>query len=359
MMNVNPEDVLSEEEIKQHLSDAFNKFESSGDGRLGQWEFMQAWSFLGLKGSEEEIKESFTKVDTDGSGLIDLNEFIEAIRGERMLELSLGNVLKKMGVQYDSRANAFEAFQKTAARRRLMKKQWEENIAAVTKRIIEKLSMLSNVEVPSKDPEEAKMYQTLRDTFDAFDRDGSAQLGIEEYMESWKFLNRPGSDADIKKCFDSVDVDGSGLVEWSEYAFSLMGESALKFGPLADLELLDILLKDTEQLLQAMRDDMIEMQGDNEGRAKRNAELRERLTKMKGEMGSSLGKVMGKMLGIMGMDPRDLLTEEQIDKLLVATFKKFDEDDSKILELPGVYQSLEISGLEGRGRRNQTSFRRS
>ena len=35
MMNVNPEDVLTEEEITQHLTEAFNKFESSGDGRLG------------------------------------------------------------------------------------------------------------------------------------------------------------------------------------------------------------------------------------------------------------------------------------------------------------------------------------
>lgn len=37
LMNVNPEDVLSEEEIRGHLTEAFNKFESSGDGRLGQW----------------------------------------------------------------------------------------------------------------------------------------------------------------------------------------------------------------------------------------------------------------------------------------------------------------------------------
>ena len=123
MMNINPEDVLSEEEIKQHLTDAFNKFESSGDGRLGQWEFMQAWTFLGLKGSESEVADAFKSVDVDNSGLIDINEFIDAIRGERMLELSLGSVLKKMGVQYDKNANQFEAFQKSQARRRLMKKQ--------------------------------------------------------------------------------------------------------------------------------------------------------------------------------------------------------------------------------------------
>ena len=77
------------------------------------------------------------------------------------------------------------------------------------------------------------MYNTLKDTFNAFDKDGSAQLGFPEYVESWKFLDRPGSDADIKKAFDSVDIDKSGLIEWSEFAFSLMGEAALNFGPLA------------------------------------------------------------------------------------------------------------------------------
>eukprot|EP00494_Astrolonche_serrata_P032819 UN33088 len=165
-----------------------------------------------------------------------------------------------------------------------MKKNWEENIAKMTKSIIEKLAAISTVKVPTKDPEQEKMYKTLRDTFDAFDKDGSAQLGFPEYCEAWRFLQRPGTDADIKKCFDSVDVDGSGLVEWSEFAFSLMGEKALNFGALADLELLNNLLADTEQLLQSMREDLLQAQGNDEERAARNANLRNRLNQMKGDM---------------------------------------------------------------------------
>ena len=61
--------------------------------------------FLGLKGSEDEIADAFKKVNANNSGLIDKNGFIEAIRGERMLELSLRQVLKKMGVQYDKNVN--------------------------------------------------------------------------------------------------------------------------------------------------------------------------------------------------------------------------------------------------------------
>ncbi len=63
MLGVKPEDILSGEEINQHLTEAFNKFDEDGSGQLGEWEFQQAWFFLGLKGSEEEIKEAFCLID--------------------------------------------------------------------------------------------------------------------------------------------------------------------------------------------------------------------------------------------------------------------------------------------------------
>jgi Ca2+-binding EF-hand superfamily protein len=99
MMGVRPEDVLSEEEINNHLKEAFNKFDEDNSGELGSWEFQQAWFFLGLKGSESEIKDAFKEVDSNNSGLIDINEFMTAIKGSRMAELSLGKVLQKMGIE--------------------------------------------------------------------------------------------------------------------------------------------------------------------------------------------------------------------------------------------------------------------
>merc|ERR1712007_5837 len=125
-----------------------------------------------------------------------------------------------MGMTSEAR---YAAFQKAEKRRRLLKKTWEENIRKMSKEIIHKLAEMSDMEIPQKDPVMEQQYQTLKDTFDAFDKDGSAELGYEEYVEAWRFLNRPGTDRDIKRTFDSVDVDGSGLVEWSEFAFSLMG----------------------------------------------------------------------------------------------------------------------------------------
>merc|ERR1712062_231209 len=124
MLGIKPEDVLSEEEINQHLTEAFNKFDEDNSGQLGQWEFQQAWFFLGLKGTELEIKEAFKSVDVNNSGLVDLNEFKEAIRGERLLELKLKSLFDQMGVEYNNSETRFAAFKATEKRRRLMKKEW-------------------------------------------------------------------------------------------------------------------------------------------------------------------------------------------------------------------------------------------
>jgi Ca2+-binding EF-hand superfamily protein len=256
MMGVRPEDVLTDEEIDKHLTDAFNKFDTSKDGKLGEWEFTQAWFFLGLKGSEDEIAEAFKSVDADNSGLVDLSEFKKAIKSERLTELNLGHLLEKMGVQLHNIDGKFDAFKATETRRRLMKKEYEEKIKNLTKVIINKLSSLSSKPLPARDAKKEKMYNTIRDTFNAFDADGSRQLGFPEYKEAWKFLNRPGTDPEIKKTFDSVDVDGTGTVEWAEFVFTLMGKDALEFGALADLEVLSGLLDDTAGILSSMKGDL-------------------------------------------------------------------------------------------------------
>eukprot|EP00493_Phyllostaurus_siculus_P007302 UN07378 len=116
--------------------------------------------------------------------------------------------------------------------------------------------------------DERAMYKTLRDTFNAFDKDGSAQLGYPEYVEAWKFLDQPGTDADIKKAFDSVDVDASGLVESDESLFSIMGEAAMKYGILADMEKLQAMLGDTLDQFAMLKNALDEASGSAADRQK-------------------------------------------------------------------------------------------
>merc|ERR1712048_1404091 len=88
---VNAKDVLSEDQIREHLTDCYRRFDSSRDQKLDKWEFTQAWTFLGLKGTEAEVSQAFINVDTNNSNSIDLEEFITAIMDERMVELSLNH----------------------------------------------------------------------------------------------------------------------------------------------------------------------------------------------------------------------------------------------------------------------------
>ena len=104
-----------------------------------------------------------------------------------------------------------------------------------------------------------------------------------------------------------------------------MGESALAFGPLAELELLNELLDSTANLLTSLNEGLADSAKMIEERAERNAELRSRLENMKGEMNGEISKVIGKMMGIFGQSPEDMMFDEEIQKLLVETFKKFDK----------------------------------
>eukprot|EP00492_Amphilonche_elongata_P002511 TRINITY_DN276_c0_g1_i2.p1 TRINITY_DN276_c0_g1~~TRINITY_DN276_c0_g1_i2.p1 ORF type:complete len:863 (-),score=234.47 TRINITY_DN276_c0_g1_i2:191-2779(-) len=356
MMNIDPRDVLSEAEIDHHLETAFTKFDKDNSGELGDWEFKQAWVFLGLKGSEREIADAFKSVDKNNSGLIDMVEFKTAIKSERMAELSLTAVLEKMGVNIANANGAFDRFKATAQRRRLMKKSYEDNVLKLTKDIIAKLSMMSKREIPAKNAEEEKVYNTLLDTFNAFDKDGTGEMAYEEYVEAWKFLGRGTDEDEISKTFNSVDVDGSGLIEWNEFVFSLMGEKAMNYGVLAQLETLNNLLIDTSGLLNAMRADLEDAHLSAAERAERNSDLRKRLEGMQGEMQATFGNVFSKMLNIIGKDPADLLTDEQINKLLMETFKKFDKDNSGELECPEFIKAWRFLGLKGDDREITRAF---
>merc|ERR1719379_2522460 len=121
-----------------------------------------------------------------------------------------------------------------------MKQKMQEDMKKMLVVLLEKLCGLLNQPIPDSD--KRKLYATMNDTFNAFDNDGSVALNFSEFKEAWRFLQKPGDDRRIKSAFDNQDVDGSGHVDQNEFAFALMGQEALKYGPLADMELLNKML---------------------------------------------------------------------------------------------------------------------
>merc|ERR1719277_1515924 len=141
---------------------------------------------------------------------------------------------------YSKSKQSFKAFEITAQRRRLLKQKMEEDMKANVEQVVRKLC--DALSEPLPDEQGRQLYKTMMDTFNAFDNDGSGALNFSEFKEAWRFLQKPGDDARIKAAFDNQDVDGSLHVDSNEFAFAVMGSEALKYGPLADMELLNGML---------------------------------------------------------------------------------------------------------------------
>ena len=68
---------------------------------------------------------------------------------------------------------------------------------------------------------------------------------------------------------------------------------------------------------------------------------------LKRDSNNELGKMIGKMMSIVGQNPEDLLTEEEISRMLSQTFTKFDVDNSNRLELNEFRKAWNHLGLKG------------
>ena len=235
-------------------------------------------------------------------------------------------------------------FQATTRRRRMLKKKMEEQMAIQMRTIVRKLKTLNGDLLENEEDEEYKLYNSLQDTFNAFDRDGNAELQFPEYTETWNFLNLQGGESAIKFAFDSVDVDRSGLVEWNEFVFSIMGEKALKYGVLAYMEALTGLMDTTAKEYTILKETLGEVRESNDHRATRNSQLRDRLETMKADVSSDLNSLLTDLLG---MDPRDVLRPDKIDAHLTDAFNKFDEDNSGKLQRWEFTQAWFFLGLKG------------
>merc|ERR1719216_258955 len=348
MMGMTGDDFFDMEEIDITLREAFARFDENKNGTLDKWEFTQAWSWLGLKGAQSEIADAFDKVDKNKSGTIDQDEFMTAIKSERLAELNLRVVMKKMGVHMDTVEERYQKFKNSSVRRRLMKKEMDEQLETKMALVIDRLREISG-RVENDSVDQAKLrayYKTLKETFNAFDADGSAELQFPEYKEAWKFLKQPDNADLIKKSFDGVDFDQSGYIEWSEFVFSIMKEDAGKVGPLADLETLNQLLDEVDSTIRAGTRALSEVQESVEERQRRNAKLKNKMKGLRGDMNSQLNQLMGS-LGVAS-EGENFFDEEAINKALVKCFHKFDKDNSGWLGFTEFARAWEDLGLGSR-----------
>lgn len=328
-------DFISPEVLDKHLTDAFNKFDYTGDGRLSFKEFSEAWRDLGLKGSGEELRDAFNVVDTDKSGLVDVHEFKTAIKDNRLTELNMNVLLDAMGVQLGSIADRFGAFSATQARRRQQRKTMEATLA---ERLSDCVNSLCSITGKPRDTDKAEIHREMRETFDKFDRNGSGELNLEEYKKAWKFLGKEGTDEDITAAFTGVDIDNSGYIEWDEFVFSLQGEEAMKYGLLADMEVM-------LALLDEISTDLAELRGDRTDAQRELYTLKDRLQVLTREVTNKTENMVQRMKHVTGESSSIRL--DDLDASLEEAFTKADSSKSGSLNVWQFSQAWMSLGLGG------------
>lgn len=328
-------DSISPEVLEKHLTDAFNKFDYSRDGRLGFNEFSKAWTDLGLKASPEELREAFDSVDTNSSGFVDRSEFISAVKESRLPELNLKVVMESIGVHLTSLMDKWNSFSATQRRRRKQRKTMEATLA---ERLAEMVDVLSQITGKPRDTEAAEANREMRETFDRFDRNGSGELNLEEYKKAWKFLGRPGTEEEIVGAFKGVDVDNSGYIEWEEFVFSLQGEEAAKYGLLADMEKMLELLAEVHQ-------DLMQLRGERTDAQKELISLRDRLAMLQREATNKTETLVQRMKRVSG--ERDSIYLDDLDEQLRKAFHAADKHQSGSLNVWQFSQAWMSLGLGG------------
>lgn len=70
--------------------------------------------------------------------------------------------------------------------------------------------------------------ENLAKIFKALDKNGDGKLSKEEIVEGYDlFFGKNADIQDIEKMFDSVDLDGSGYIDYSEFVIASMNEKQL------------------------------------------------------------------------------------------------------------------------------------
>ena len=149
---------------KAKLRRVFATFDKNSDGFITKQELMESLKNIGIFMTEKEVKEMFLKLDANGDGLIDFEEF------GLLCESMVGG-----GDQQEKEVNG-------------------------------KKSMLENEE-------------DLKEAFDVFDRDKDGLISVEELGSILSSLGlKEGKKMEsCKEMIRKVDMDGDGMVNFEEF----------------------------------------------------------------------------------------------------------------------------------------------
>ena len=148
------------------LKRLFRQFDKTGSGKITVGEFKLGFAEMGLKVTTKEIVELIDRLDTQGNGTIDYNEFVKAallpVRGMDSVEI-LDETLRQM--------------------------IWDASFS----------------------------QHSLRRLFSRFDRTGSGLISKKDFQHAFGKMGLSASLQDVKDLLRRLDRNGDGLIDYGEF----------------------------------------------------------------------------------------------------------------------------------------------
>ncbi|PWA73369.1 EF-hand domain pair [Artemisia annua] len=160
-MNTNKVVMSNSSERKAELKSVFATFDKNKDGFITKQELSDSLKNIGISTSEKDVLEMVQRVDVNGDGLIDFDEFCELFE----------SMMSKEDMQ--------------------------------------------GTKVGDDDHEDSD----LKDAFDVFDGDKNGLISVEELglvLDSLGFKEGKKLE-DCKKMISKVDIDGDGMINFNEF----------------------------------------------------------------------------------------------------------------------------------------------
>ena len=233
----------------EELRKRFEALDEDGSGKVDMSEYLQ-WSLKdALSRSSDRVVDLFRAWDEDRSGTIDKQEFHKAIRSlgfdvssadsdavfesldddkSGLLEYKELNVMLRKGVGSEATKRNLKRAPKqrdTSRGAKLTAKNVNQNYAAARSAALPpmaKLEARTDKSIPEQLVELLKEHSVkLIDLFREWDDDGNGALDKKEMRRAVAALGYEAPRKDVDAFFDSIDDDGNGWIEFHELKTAL------------------------------------------------------------------------------------------------------------------------------------------
>jgi Ca2+-binding EF-hand superfamily protein len=198
----------------KRMANVFRQFDENKDGDISYDEFRQGLAHLGVELSDDDYAMLVKKVDVDGEGTVDYNEFAEVLKAPDMQLSFMPTDAPFAGTADVSSMKTDMEVKRAGADGSASQARKQMGMAMLPKDdILRQIS--EKVESKSKN---------LRNVFRDFDEDKSGTVDVIEFRRGLAHLGFEMTNKQYDALLNRVDRDSDGDINYNEFAARLKGQ---------------------------------------------------------------------------------------------------------------------------------------